>query len=434
MKQYLKMKQSNVDWIGTIPEKWNLKRLKFSAKLNSKKTNGEFNTLPYVGLENIESETGKLIDVNYEMEESDAKKFNKNSVLFGKLRPYLAKVLFTDFEGRCSSEFLVLEGKDYDPKFLAYLLISDGCIKIVNSSTYGAKMPRAEWSFIGNMLMPILNLDDQKKIAKYLCFKTTEIEFEIYRNQKLIKLLKEKLQGVINHAVTKGLDPSVTLKDSGIEWIREIPEHWKITQIKYLVHKIMKGIFDLNPDNYIREGIPFLRISDIQKNSINLMNTVHIKNEISIMNKNSELEPDDIVLSKVIVQNIEDKIAMIPSSIKKCNLNQNLVGIKIDKKKSFSKYLLNCLTNKEIISRIISQGNATTMAMIRLEFLRELIIPYPSITEQKQISEFLDEETSKIDFLISKTESQIQKLQEYRQSLISAAVTGKIDVRQEVVA
>jgi len=237
------MKDSGIPSIGKIPDEWSTKKLKFSVFHRTKKSTGNSSNLPYVGLENVEQGNGKLIDTNKEMNESDAKLFLKGDVLFGKLRPYLAKVVKMDFDGRCSSEFLVLEGKDYDSKFLLYLLLSDGSIKRINATTYGAKMPRADWSLIGNMLFPSVDTNTQKIISTFLENETSIIDSQIQHNQKLIELLKEKWQTIINQAVTKGLDPTVPMKDSGIDWIGKIPEHWKVNRLKNVLVHMIAGPF-----------------------------------------------------------------------------------------------------------------------------------------------------------------------------------------------
>ena len=202
-KTYPKMKDSGVDWIGKIPEHWEFKkRLKFSTYLRSNKSRNELDVMSYVGLENVESSTGKLIDVNDEMNDADAKLFKKNDVLLGKLRPYLAKVWLAEFSGRCSSEFLVLKGIDYEPKFLSFLLLSDSSIKTIDSSTYGAKMPRAEWDFIGNMRFPIPPVKEQKQIVKFLDEKILQINKIMKKNNLKIPLLEEYIQSLIFSAVT----------------------------------------------------------------------------------------------------------------------------------------------------------------------------------------------------------------------------------------
>ena len=180
--------------------------MKFSVENRREKQKKESKNLSYVGLENVESKTGRLIDVNKEMTDSDAKLFVKNDVLFGKLRPYLAKVLLTEFDGSCSGEFLVLRGITYVPKFLKYLLLSEGCNKIIVSSTYGAKMPRAEWSFIGNMLFPSTEENEQKRISDFLEKEISKI-YNLSSKTKLeIKKLQEFRRSLISLTVTGKID------------------------------------------------------------------------------------------------------------------------------------------------------------------------------------------------------------------------------------
>ena len=202
----VQMKNSGIDWIGKIPEHWDIKKLKFSTSVSTKKSNITTNSLSYVGLENIEPNTTKLISVNDEMEESEAKLFVKDNVLFGKLRPYLSKVWVADFDGRCTSEFLILKGLDYESNFLKFFLISDRCIQTINSSTYGAKMPRAEWSFIGNMRLPIPKKDEQKKIIDFLDKQISEMDSLRLNIELQIKKLQEFRQSLISSAVTGKID------------------------------------------------------------------------------------------------------------------------------------------------------------------------------------------------------------------------------------
>ncbi|QUC64379.1 restriction endonuclease subunit S [Nitrosopumilus sp. K4] len=199
------MKDSCVDWIGEIPKGWNEKRLKFSIFLRSDKSR-DSNSRPYIGLENITSKNGKLIDVNNEMNESDSKLFEEKDVLLGKLRPYLAKVWNAEFAGRCSSEFLVFKGIDYESKFLSLLLLSDGTIKNIDASTYGAKMPRAEWSFIGNMVLPVPPKEEQNEIARFLEKETSKIDSLISKTESQIEKIQEFRQALITSAVTGKID------------------------------------------------------------------------------------------------------------------------------------------------------------------------------------------------------------------------------------
>jgi type I restriction enzyme S subunit len=201
------MKDSGVEWIGEIPEGWEVKKLKHSVDLFSKKSNGNANERPYVGLEHIESKTGRLIPDFPMMFEEDSKEFNSGDVLFGKLRPYLAKAILADFAGICSGELLVLRGNEIKPDLLHRLVLSDGFIQLVNSATYGVKMPRAEWSMIGDIFIPIPKEEkEQIQIIAFLKKQTTQFNELIAKSKTQITLLEEKKQALITAAVTGKID------------------------------------------------------------------------------------------------------------------------------------------------------------------------------------------------------------------------------------
>ena len=209
----VKMKDSGVEWIGDIPEGWEVKKLKYSVDLYSKKSNGNANERPYVGLEHIESQTGRLIPDFPITFEGDSKEFDSGDVLFGKLRPYLAKAILADFAGTCSGELLVLRGNEIKPDLLHRLVLSDGFIQLVNSATYGVKMPRAEWSMIGNIFIPIPKEEkEQIQIIAFLKKQTTQFDELIAKSKTQITLLEEKKQALITAAVTGKIDVRGTVE------------------------------------------------------------------------------------------------------------------------------------------------------------------------------------------------------------------------------
>jgi type I restriction enzyme S subunit len=175
---YSKYKPSNIGWIRDFPAHWELKRLKYVANRAELKVEAdEDNPLPYIGLEQVEPWTGRLIELDDDLVPTGvSNRFAAGDTLFGKLRPYLAKACNVDFDGLCSSELLVLRGKTYDRKFLLYQLLSHGFINLVDSSTYGSKMPRANWDFIGICELPLPPVDEQQTIARFLDAKTAQID------------------------------------------------------------------------------------------------------------------------------------------------------------------------------------------------------------------------------------------------------------------
>ena len=418
------MKESHVNWIGQIPIDWSIKKLKFSAFHRTQKSKKNSSTLPYVGLENVESETGRLIDFNEEMDESDAKLFLKDDVLFGKLRPYLAKVTKMDFAGRCSGKFLVLDGKEFENDFLKFLLLSYGSIKTIDASTHGAKMPRAEWEFIGNMFFPVLKKTEQNQISNYLEQKTKKIDNEISKNQDLIKLLKESKQSVINRTVTKGLDDTVPMKDSGVPWIGDVPEQWKNTRYKFLTNRVIVGIAEGSTHAYVDDGVPLIRSTNVRPNYLRDEDLIFIDIEFAKKNFSKSLIENDILTVRTGSPGVS---AIVP---KELNGSQCFTLLVSTPSKSQSAKFLCYYLNSDIAKITFkNEGWGAVQINISVPILQNLPILEPPLSEQNQIAAYLDEKTKKIDFIILNSECHIQKLQEYRESLISKAVTGKIDVR-----
>ncbi|CAM3199997.1 Type I restriction-modification [Xenorhabdus nematophila ATCC 19061] len=198
------MKDSGVEWLGYIPSEWDIVRLKYIVALTGDKA--PQSTEKYVGMENISSKSGKYIMTKNALPEGVSNSFKKGDVLFGKLRPYLAKSWLAEFSGICSSEFLVLHSLKVHPKFLNYYMLTDAFIDQVNSSTYGSKMPRASWDFIGLLPVPITTYKSTEKIANFLGQKTSKIDMLLEKQQKVIKLLQERRTSLISAAVTGKID------------------------------------------------------------------------------------------------------------------------------------------------------------------------------------------------------------------------------------
>lgn len=202
--------------------------------------------MPYLGLEHVESWTGRLLPLDAELiPEGISSCFSSGDILFGKLRPYLAKACTPSFDGLCSSELVVLKPSAPNQLYLLYQLLAEGFISLVDSSTYGAKMPRAGWEFIGSCVLPSPLTEEQLTIASFLDRKTGEIDALVAKKCALIEKLKEKRSALISRTVTRGLppeaaraaglEPNPKLKRSGAEWLGEVPEHWRVMPLKWCV-------------------------------------------------------------------------------------------------------------------------------------------------------------------------------------------------------
>lgn len=295
-KAYPKYKDSGVEWLGAIPEDWSVTKLKYIADLlTAKYTNSDD---LFVGLENISSGDGKYISKEENIADGASVSFEKNDVLFGKLRPYLAKSWLATFSGVCSSEFLVLRTAKLHPKYLNYYSLTNEFIEQVNSSTYGSKMPRASWEFIGLLPVPTCSYSLSEKVACFLDHETAKIDKLIERQNQLIELLKEKRQAVISHAVTKGLNPDMPMKDSGVEWLGDVPEHWKICRIKQLSKQISKGTTPSTiGGDFVDEGIRFLKAENIGKSKfVNSLPEFYISNDVDKQISRSRLQERDVLV------------------------------------------------------------------------------------------------------------------------------------------
>lgn len=430
---YPQYKDSGVTWLGDVPEHWEVKRLKIAAHLCNKKVEAdEENPLPYLGMKNIESWSGKLLPIDSDLVPSGvANYFSKGTTLFGKLRPYLAKACNPDFGGLCSTELLVIQAKDFDCHALLYWLLADGSIKLVDSSTYGSKMPRANWDFIGNCQLPLPPLAEQTAIADFLDRETGRIDTLVVKKRKLVELLKEKRSALISCTVTRGLpadvaresglEPHTRFIQSGVEWLGEVPEGWGALPLRRLIKYVKTGGTPTGAEehHFENEGFNWYSPSDFSE-------AVYLGSSTRALSEEGKTEvrifpPLTVLLVGIGATIGKAGLAQLESS---CNQQINGIVCDINLDPGFATYYL-----KTMRDFIVKCGKYTTILIINQDKTKNLIFTVPPITEQIAIAIYLDRETFKIDRLIKKVETAIARLQEYRTALITAAVTGKIDIR-----
>lgn len=418
-KAYPAYRDSGVEWLGNIPCDWDCVRLKFASELSGEKV-APSNEERYVGLENVQSNSGKFITTEEITPEGISSTFSCGDVLLGKLRPYLAKSWLADFSGICSSEFLVLTSKKINAKFLHYFTLTEEFIKQVDSSTYGSKMPRASWDFIGLLDIPV-PCHESEKIAAFLDHETAKIDALIEKQQRLIELLKEKRQAVISHAVTKGLNPNAPMKDSGVEWLGEVPAHWALKNYRYAT-RIYRGKFGHRPRNdpALYDGPhPFIQTGDVAQAGKRIVDYKQTLNERGAA-VSQKFPAGTLVMA--IAANIGDTAildfeAYAPDSV---------VGFKPfpDLDLEFLRYsLMAALPALEQTSTQSAQAN------LNIDRIGSVQAVFPPLGEQLEIVSYLDRLIDRYAEIEEKALVAIETMQERRTALISAAVTGKIDVR-----
>ena len=417
-------KSSRAEWIGVLPAGWREVRLKIGLQLITEKAWGD---TPKVGLENIESWTGRYVETTTEFE-GDGTAFQSGDVLFGKLRPYLAKAMLAEVPGQAVGDFHVLRPTaEVNGSFALYYLLSRDFISVVDGSTYGAKMPRASWEFMSNLPLPLPPLPEQTAIAAFLDRETRKIDALVEEQWRLIELLKEKRQAVISHAVTKGLNPNVKMKPSGVEWLGEVPEHWDVCPLVRVADRVVVGIAEAATHAYLEVGVPILRSTNIRAGSIE-GEVLHVDPAYALDRGSKLIRAGDLITVRTGHAGVT---AVVPEHLDQCQCFTMLITtLTSTMVPNFFCYWLNSVGAKFYFG-IEAWGSA--QPNISVPILKETRSPVPPTEEQYEITRFLDRELSRLDVLMIDAEAAIGLLRERRAALISAAVTGKIDARKATV-
>ena len=427
--RYNEYEESGVDWLGKIPAHWKILSLKYAAQIIQDKIDEKPDSFPYIGMEHVESGTGRLIkEEPVEDISSTVRHFKEGDVLFGKLRPYLAKVYLAEEEGVGTTEWIPLRARDeVSREYLAYQLLTKGFIDRLNSMTYGAKMPRVSPDQLGSRHITLPPLHEQRTIAAFLDRETEHIDALIKKKKQLIDLLEEKRNSLISRVVTKGLDASAEMQDSGVEWLGEIPTGWETPQLRHLIRPdttITYGIVQAGP--HVEDGIPYIRTGDMKGRSLPEDGYKRTDPEIDAKYSRSKLEQGDIV---VAIRATVGKALQVPEYLDGANLTQGTARVAPGEEAS-NRFLLWAINSNHTQQRLDALSKGATFDEITLDMLRRLRVPLPPLPEQKEIAAYLDKETRRIDKLIDNIRDGIERLKEYRTALISAAVTGQIDVRE----
>lgn len=404
-KRYPEYKDSGVEWLGEIPAHWELRRLKYVAPARVSKLQDKPDDAVYVGLEHIEPWTGRLrLENQPDAVDSVVASFKAGDVLFGKLRPYLAKVARPEFDGVCTSEILPLQPLgDCSQNYLMYALLNAPYIHWLNSLTYGTKMPRVSPEQVATSFACLPPVPEQHAIVAFLDRETARIDALVAKKERLIELLQEKRTALIARAVTKGLDPTVPMKDSGVDWAGEIPAHWEVKMLKRL--------------GTMRAGVA------ITAERIEPIGDYPVYGGNGIRGYTTKFTH-------------EGEYPLIGRQGALCGCVNFASGkfwasehaVVVSAKPSVDPHWLAALLESMALN---TYSQSAAQPGLAVETIGAVHAPHPPEEEQRAIVAFLDRETARIDALIAKVREAIDRLKELRSALISAAVTGKIDVREE---
>lgn len=428
-KAYAEYKDSGVEWIGAIPNQWQVKPLFAVATTESIKNDDGKETnvlsLSYGNIikRDVEDNFGLLPESfnTYQLVNEGDLILRLTDLQNDKrsLRVGQAKEI-----GIITSAYLKLVAKknSINEKYLYRLLHSYDTTKVFYGMGGGLRQSM-KFEEMKRLEMLVPNLTEQEKIANFLDHETAKIDTLIAKQQELIKLLKEKRQAVISHAVTKGLNPNAPMRESGVEWLGEVPAHWSVSSIGYHAQISTGATPDRTNSEYWNGNIPWIKTGEVRYDEI--FETEEYITELAISNSSVKISPPGTLLMAMYGQGVtRGRVAIlgVPATY-----NQACAAINASER-FFNQYLRYYFM--AAYHAIRDGGNETSQMNLNADIVGKFKVTIPYIEEQYQIVEFLDKSLKKLDILLEQALSSIDFIQERRTALISAAVTGKIDVRE----
>jgi type I restriction enzyme S subunit len=415
--KYEKYKDCEDISIGRIPEHWILKKLKYQGRIcngkNQKEVIDDDGIYPILGTGGIFGRTNNFLH-------------KKPSVLLGR-KGTIDKPIFIESPfWTVDTLFYTDISKETHPKFFFY-----SCRNIpFNLYKYGSAVPSMTQEDLGNIFLPYPPIQEQQSIANFLDKETTRLDALIAKKQQLIGTLKEKRIAIISKAVTKGLNPDVSMKDSGIEWLGEVPKHWEVKRLKYLskINPVASEIKHLE----LSDEVSFVPMESISEKGG--MRTDKTKELETVRQGFTYFKEDDVVIAKItpcfengkgsIAQNLVNNIGFGSTELHVVRCNPENLDFK------YFFYISN--THQFLKLGESEMFGAGGQKRVPTKFVKNFPVAYPiDMTEQREIVQFLDKYVGQILSIIDRTQKTISKLQEYKTALISAAVTGKIKVPEQ---
>ena len=429
-KQYEEYKDSGVEWLGEIPKDWEMWKIAHAyLEIGSGTTPPSSNEEWYVGdipwVTTGELREKLILDTKKKVSKKTIKAFPTlriypvGSIAIAMYGATIGRLGILGVEATTNQACCVMSQSNVIfNKFLYYWMqaFKDDIVRLSS----GGGQPNINQETVASLKVSTPRHKEQVQIANFLDYETAQIDTLIEKQQTLIQLLKEKRQAVISHAVTKGLNPDVPMKDSGVEWLGEVPEHWEVIQAKYIADITRGAILrPVDAPEYFDENgeWSYLNISDATKCDKYLYES---KLRLSPLGskKSARVYPNNLIITasatigKAFINKV--KVCVHDGFIPFCN-------IKVD-----INYLYHYVSNPYLYA---AMGKSNTQKNIYLDEVKNMIVTVPSREEQEKIVEHIEKNQNEYSKLIDKAQQQIQLMQERRTALISAAVTGKIDVR-----
>lgn len=436
-RAYPEYKDSGVEWLGEVPEHWELTRVKYVAEITPKKPSvRREQSCSFIPMEKLKtdvielSETRKINDVY-----DGYTYFANGDILMAKVTPCfenkniaIAEGLVNQIGFGSSEIYPIRVNERTSNRFLFYRLQEDGFMELAIGAMTGAGgLRRVPSETLANYCCAVPAFEEQQKIADFLDHETAKIDTLIDKQQQLIQLLKEKRQAVISHAVTRGLNPNAPMRDSGVEWLGEVPEHWVVRRLKH-TSKLQSGIpkgKDLTGKLSI--SVPMLRVANVQDGFLDLEDMHVIEIEPDQLHRFS-LQIGDVLMNEGGDNDKLGRGAVWQCEVDPCVHQNHVFAIR---PYSIEPEWLDLITRSSYAKfhfyRVAKQS--TNLASISSTNIKETPLTIPPEAERKVILKYVQVKLKCFEKIEEQCIAQIKLMQERRTALISAAVTGKIDVR-----
>ncbi|BBO55935.1 restriction endonuclease subunit S [Cobetia sp. AM6] len=434
-KAYEEYKDSGVKWLGEVPAQWDSKRLKFLFDICKRPIRDQDEIITCFRDGTVTLRSKKRADgFTNAVKEIGYQGVRNGDLVIHAMDAFAGAIGVSDSDGKSTPVYSVCRPRDkeYTPYYYARLLRHMALSGFVTSLAKGIRERSTDfrWADASEIFLPVPSMGEQENITAFLNHETARIDALIEEQQRLIALLKEKRQAVISHAVTKGLDPNVPMKDSGVEWLGEVPAHWDVKPLRrHTISGLSNGLFKKKHE--FGSGAPLINVKDAYSSDY------YVKEDAldRVTCSESELtsfraEKDDvfIVRSSLKREGIASAV-ILGSEIESCVFECHLIKVRFSAERINPRFATLVLNSKLHHENLIEASNTTTMTTISQKPILAIPMPTPSLEEQISIVETVDSDVAQIDQLISESLALSNLLLDRRSALISAAVTGKIDVR-----
>jgi len=440
MNQEREYLYSGVEWLGYIPKNWTLCKIKYDTYVKGRIGWQGLTTSEYIDsgaflVTGTDFNNGSInwdscchVDVT-RYNEDPFIQLRNGDLLITKDGTIGKIALLKDLPGiaTLNSGIFVTRpiNSKYNNEYLFWILSSSVFNDFIEYVKTGSTINHLYQKTFEEFYFPVPKLTEQNFICSFLKQKTSQIDSLIEKKKRLIELLKEYRTAIINHAVTKGLDSNARMKDSGIEWIGQIPEHWEMNRLTCLVDKITNGYVGPTRDILRDEGVKYIQSTHIKDNSIIFDPPYFVSREWSDSHERSKLIKDDLL---IVQTGSIGEIGIVTEEFEEANCHA-LIILRARLSVMSPRYLLYSLTSEYGYNSLHSIKTGALHPHLNATKVKDIYIPTPTMEEQEKIQDYIAKNINLINVAILKIKGQLKLLSEYRTSLISDAVTGKIDVR-----